>query len=228
MRHVEIELRKTGNPADLEHANAISEMLKQRGVDVSPYIAETATQVEVKPFSKEALEFLKRKELLHYSLNGQSLKAQKLAGRPFWYIVDVGDNFLTLPSIQSEVAFHPSPDKFFLPKSNKLTLSQQQERIEEYSDKLQREFGSKEIKAVMGDAPDYTLLAFLHLDATNGKERLFGGKYHYNYARTKTPTSSSDVAHVGSFHAYDGLAVNDWHADDGYGHVRAAPLVVPG
>ncbi|MBI2613936.1 MAG: hypothetical protein HYW62_04130 [Candidatus Levybacteria bacterium] len=44
------------------------------------------TPVEIKPFSKDALEFLKEKGLLHYRLDGQSLRAQKLAGRPFWYI----------------------------------------------------------------------------------------------------------------------------------------------
>lgn len=205
---------------------AVFDAVKADGFqDISPQTPEK--QLEIKRFSKEALDFLKKKELLHYPFNAQSLKVQKLAGRPFWHIVDAGDNFLNLPSMQSEVAFNPFPDKFFLPKSNNLTLPQQQEMIAEYSYKLQREYGSKEIKAVMGDAPDYTLAAFLHLDATQGKERLFGEKYGYQYARTKTPTGSSLVAVVGNFDADDGLDVDDWNADRGDDGVHAAPLVVP-
>lgn len=190
-----------------------------------PSVTTPETPRIIKPFSKEALDFLKRKEQLVYPLNGLSLNAQKLAGRPFWYIVDVGEKFLTLPSMFSQVAINSSPDKFFLPKSNKLTLPQQQEIINEYSYKLQKEFGSKEIKAVMGDAPDYSLVAFLHLDVT--KEYLFGAKYRYNKARTKTRTGGSTIATVGPFDAGFGLHVGRWDAGIGLDYVHAAPLVVP-
>lgn len=203
-------------------------MPESRGRDISfPSVATPEKQLEIKRFSKDALGFLESKEQIVYPLNGLSLKAQKAAGRPFWYIVHAGEKFLTLPSMQSEVAFNPSPDKFFLPKSNNLTLSQQQEMIDEYSYKLQKEFGSEEIKAVMGNASDYSLVAFLHLDATKKKEYLFGEKYNYDYARTKTPTSSSLVAVVGYFHADNGLDVDYWNAGRGHDVVPAAPLVVP-
>lgn len=198
-------------------------MLAERGEQ-----AQTPeTPVAIKPFSKEALDFLKRKGHLYYPLDGQSLKDQMLAGRHFWHIAPVGENFLTLSSMRSEVAFHPSPDKFFLPKSNNLILLDQQYMISEYSHKLQTEFGSGEIKAVMGDAPDFTLLAFLHLQAIRRKEGLFGRMYRYNYARTKTSTNGSSVADVGNFHATSGLHVDHWHADRGHYHVYAAPLIVP-
>lgn len=228
------EFAQKGFPEVAASLNANALNARELGVpeqftDVAPVSVSTSVETPgiIKPFSKEALEFLKKKDLLHYPLNGQSLKAQKLAGRPFWYIVDAGEKFLTLPSMFSQVAINPSPDKFFLPRSNNLTLLQQQEMIDEYSYKLQKEFGSKEIKAVMGDAPDYTSLAFLHLDATKGKERLFGVKYGYEYARTKTPTGGSGVAGVGHFHAVLGLFVSDWFAGHGNVDVLAAPLVVP-
>ena len=189
------------------------------------------THVEIKTFSKEALEFLKTRKELVYTLNGQSLKDQQLAGRPFWFIFSGGEEFLTFPSMRSEVAFNPSPEKFFLPESKNLTLPQQEEMIAEYSHKLQKEFGSDTIRAVMGDAPDYTSIAFQHLDATKAKgkaEYLFGKEYGgYDYARTKTPTSGSHVAHVGNFNADFGLCVDHLSPDDGHGYVRAAPLVVP-
>ena len=218
-----------GYPQIADRLNADVQEARRLGApETFPSVAAPVeTPVEIKRFSEEALQFLKKKDLLHYPLNRQSLKAQKLAGRPFWYIVAAGEQFLTLPSMSSQVAINPSPDKFFLPKSNRLTLLQQQEMIDEYSYKLQQEFGSKEIKAVMGDAPDYSLIAFLHLDATKGKERLFGQKYGYNYARTKTPTIGSRVAHVGHFDADHGLSVNNWHAGLGRAYVHAAPLVVP-
>lgn len=206
----------------LEH---LEKAPRQRGKIVTP-----ETPGIIKSFSKEALEFLKKKNLLHYPLNGQSLKAQQLASRPFWYIIDPSDNFLTLPSMQSEVAFHSFPDKFFLPKSNKLTLPQRQEMIAEYSYKLQREFGSKDIEAVIGDSPDYSLVAFLHLGAT--KEYLFGEKYRYDYAITKTPITktlagSSLVAVVGNFDADCGLYVNRWSVDLDRDRVHIAPLIMP-
>lgn len=182
--------------------------------------------VSIKPFSKEALDFLRKKGLLYYSLDGQSFITQELAGRPFWYKVKT-DKFLTLTSMQSHVAFNPSPDKFFLRRSNKRTLLQQQEMIEEYSSKLQGEFGSKEIKAVMGDVPDYTSLSFLHLDATKGKERLFGEKYNYGYTRTKTPTIGCSVASVGGFHKLIGLHIRSGRRGSGNRHVHVVPLVVP-
>lgn len=199
---------------------------KQYGGVPFPSVATPETPGIIKPFSKEARDFLKRKGQPVYPLNGLSLQAQQLAGRPFWGIVDAGDKkLLTMPSMQSEVAFNPSPDKFFLPRSENLSFSQQQEMIDEYSCKLQKEFGSKEIKAVIGDAPDYSLVAFLHLDATG--EYLFGAKYNYDCARTKTPTGGSFVAVVGVFDTGFGLHIGSWHADVGYGFVHAAPLVVP-
>lgn len=234
-----LNLIKTNDPSDRELADRLAARIEAKGDFPEAYVVTPVEQpvvktseapVEIKRFSKEALDFLKKKELLHYPLNGPSLKAQKLAGRPFWHIVDAGEKFLALPSMGSEAAFHPSPDKFFLPKSNNLALSQQLELITEYSYKLQRELGSEEIQAVMGDAPDYSLLAFQHLDATKAKGRreyLFGVKYGYNYARTKTPTSSSAVAFVGYFNAVRGLVVNDWDRADGFDNVRVAPLVVP-
>ena len=193
----------------------------------NPDVKSPEVPVKIKTFSIEALDFLKSKKQLVYPLNGLSLRAQRLADRPFWYMVDAGEQFLNLASMYSQVAINPSPDEFFLPESNKLTLVQQQEIIDDYSYKLQIEFGSEEIKAVMGDAPDYTLLAFLHLDAMGGKDPLFGKKYGYNYARTKTPTSDFDVARVGYFRENYGLHIFDWPRDLGLDHVHAAPLVVP-
>ncbi len=82
------------------------------------------------------------------------------------------------------------------------------------------------VEAIIGEASDYAELAFAHLDATDGKGYLFGEKYGYNYARTKTPVGSG-VAHVGDFGDVRGLGVGHWHPDNRLGRVFAVPLVVP-
>lgn len=46
MRHVEIELRKTGNPEDLKRADTVASWLKERGSDI-PF-PSVATPVETR------------------------------------------------------------------------------------------------------------------------------------------------------------------------------------
>jgi len=76
----------------------------------------------------------------------------------------------------------------------------------------------------MGEAPDYSELAFAHERVTG--VRLFGRDYNFDYARTKTPTSGSYVALVGDFDD-NGLDVYRLHRGHGYDGVWAVPLVVP-
>ena len=121
----------------------------------------------------------------------------------------------------SEVAI--KPDALFIPKSNNKTLRQQEGMVAKFSTDLSKKV--KGVEAIIGEAPDYVELAFAHLDATG--DRLFGEKYDYNYARTKTPTVGSSVALVGHFNAVDGLVVNHWHRGLGSSDVFASPLVVP-
>lgn len=185
------------------------------------------TPNEISRFTKEDKKFLKKEGIsVIYALNGQTIHGQEHAGRPFWFIASSeGGSLLDVHAKYSEVAIDTNPNKFFLPKSNNATLSQQLEMIAEHSYKLQRRLGATTIEAIMGEAPDYTQLAFGNLDATG--ERLFGEKYNYNYARTKTPTVGTRVAFVGYFDATDGLLVDDWDRGDGRSCVFASPLVVP-
>lgn len=179
----------------------------------------------VRAFSPESRQALEAEGHVVYSFRGQSIEGMRKAGRPFWNIVDAGPQFLALPSRLIEVAINPDPKKFFLPKSNNKTLPQQEEMIAIYSEELRGKTGSKDIAAIMGEAPDYVELAFVHLDAT--RDRLFGERYDYRYARTKTPTVGSDVAVVGGFLAGHGLGVGGWDRDRGCDIVWAVPLVVP-
>ena len=222
MEFVERQLRASKDPRDQERADVVSAMLKARGKDVPLPIAKETTPVEVRRFSQEAREALKREGFAVYELTGQSIASVRDSGRKFWttWHRDYPD-FEALTSMHSEVAINPG--KLFIPKSNNKTLVQQEDLIA----RLSQDLGNRVqgVEAVMGDAADYVDLAFTHLNATGNY--LFGEKDGYNYARTKTPTVGSDVADVRSFDPADGLNVSRWGRVSSHVNVFAPPLVVP-
>ncbi|HUS60337.1 MAG TPA: hypothetical protein VMX76_03090 [Nevskiaceae bacterium] len=177
---------------------------------------------EIKKFSFEQRAILEKRGYRIYFLTGQSIKSLQESGRKFcstWH-KDYPD-FEALASIRIEVAINPN--HLFLPRSNRKTLIEQEAMIEKFSKRLGRKI--KGVKAIIGEVPDYVELVFLHFEATD--ECLFGPKYNYDYARTKTPTPlGAGVADVGYF-VGDGLGVSCWEREGGLGNVWAAPLVVP-
>lgn len=184
--------------------------------------ASSELLVEVKRFSPEARQALEKKGYLIYQLTGQSIKSLREAGKSFcstWH-KDYPD-FETLPSRHSEVAINPN--QLFLPGSNWKTLPEQEVAVAGFSHRLNQNV--KEAEAIIGEAPDYVELAFVHLNATG--EYLFGKKYNFDYARTKTRASGSNVALVGYFDSDNGLVVRNWVHGYGHGFVWAAPLIVP-
>jgi hypothetical protein len=211
--------RQKGNIAGAEMAKVLR---NQFGDVPFPSVVTPEKQLEIKRFSKEQKEALEKQGFVIYGLTGQSIKTLRDSGHKFWstWHKELPD-FEALGSMHSEVAINPN--KPFLPKSNNKTLAQQEDMIGKFSEELGKKVLG--VKAIIGQAPDYVELAFAHLDST--KEYLFGAKNNYDYARTKTPTSSSDVAGVGSFYAVGGLAVCSWIRDRSFDIVHAAPLVVP-
>ena len=177
---------------------------------------------ETKRFSSEAREALEKEGYVIYTLTGQSIGSLRELSRKFWSTrhEDLPE-FEALPSRFSEVAINPN--KLFLPGSNRKTLAEQEAMVAEFSRKLTQKV--KGAEAIIGEAADYVEFAFSHLDATS--EYLFGKKYNFDYARTKTSTVGSQVAGVGCFDLALGLRVAHWYRDVGYVRVWAAPLVVP-
>lgn len=216
MEHWRLKQLAKGNSA----AAKIAEGLIDQFGDIP--LPPPEAPVEVKKFSIEQREALKKEGYLIYVLTGQSIKTLRDSGRRFWSTWNKQfPDLEALGSMQSEVAI--DPDRLFLPGSNNKTLKQQEDMVEEFSQELGKKVPG--VKAIIGQVPDYVELAFRHLDAT--KNYLFGTKYNYDYTRTKTPTGGSHVAEVGSFSADYGLDVDYWYADLGSRYVRAAPLVVP-
>lgn len=187
-------------------------------------VLKETTPVEVRRFSDEVRETLTKEGYAIYALSGQSIRALRELGRKFWstwHTDSQYEAFETKGSMASEVAV--KPDALFIPRSNNKTLKEQEDLIAKFSGDLGKKI--KGVEAIMGEAPDYVELVFAHLDATG--DRLFGEKYDYNYARTKTPTVDPYVAFVGCFDAVYGLRVGHWHRGYGNGRVFASPLVVP-
>ncbi len=182
-----------------------------------------ATPVEVRRFSDEARAALKEDGYIINTLTGQSIASLREAGRK---ILRTWGNrydlqFEALTSEQSEVAINPS--RLTLPNSNNKTLVQQEKMIKQFSIELGKKIPG--VEAIMGGAPDYTDLAFTHLDATG--ECLFGENYNYDSARSNTPTADGLVALVGDFFSVHGTLVLHWHSVFGHAYDFAVPLVVP-
>ena len=215
LEHRELRQRQEGNIAGAE----IAHVLREQFGDVPLPSGEAL--VEVKRFSLEAREVLEKEGYVVHTLTGQSIKSLRESGRKFWSTWHKDyPNLEALTSKRSEVAVNPK--QLFLPKSNRKTLAEQEAMVEEFSKKLGRKI--KGVKAIIGEAPDYAELAFLHFEATD--ERLFGQKYNYDYIRTETPLAGVNVASVGHFGG-SGLRVDSWGREHGSGSVWVAPLVVP-
>lgn len=214
-------LENPGRPGDKIAANTVRSLREHRNKDI------LLSSDQASSISPELQEALKHEGLTAiYDLNGSTIAQQKAEGSKFWYITPADNNgVLRVPSLVGAVAFDPRPNKFFLPKSDRLTLAEQLEMTAEYSDKLQRKLGTKEIMAVLHEAPTYSAIAFAHIGRTG--QRLFGENYGFNYTRTVTGLGGSGVAIVGRFDAGHGLHVHDWDRVDRYYCVWAAPLVVP-
>jgi hypothetical protein len=206
--------------------------LEPRPIEQPQSSSQEAEGIEIKRFSNEAKEALKKQgKYVFYELEGQSIKTERDANREFstnWH--NGYSDFESLPSMHSEVAINLNC--LYILGSNNKTLSQQEAMVERFSKDLGKKV--KGVKAVIGGAADYVVLTFLHLDKTTkeGKpDRLFGEKYRYGNTITKTPTDwSSSFAIVGGFnyrHHVGGLAVERLNSLSGLSHVYVAPLVVP-
>lgn len=215
------QFREKGFETLAASLDAQAQIARQLGV---PESFSTEQPVGIRKFSDKTKDVLKKEGYLVYQLTGQSIKSLREAGKPFWstWHRDYPD-FENLTSRLSEVAINPDPKKFFLPKSNNKTLTEQERMIEDYSKQLAKKVVG--VKAILGEAPDYAELAFAHLDAIG--EYLFGKKYNYDYTRTKTITTSPSVAGIGDFDAGSGLSVDYWNGDDSNSSLWAVPLVVP-
>ncbi len=223
LEYYELQMRQAGNIAAAEYARVTREQYGDVALPSNNGHVEIPT-VSVIRFSDEAKATLEKQKFVIYELTGQSIKSLRDSGRKFWtdWHKQYPD-FESLTSMHSEVAIHPK--QLFIDNSHNKTLAEQEEMIKKFSADLAKGRNRiPNVEAIMGEASDYVELAFQHLDTTG--DYLFGEKYGYNYARTKTRVGAG-VAGVGRFYPTYGLYVGYWHHDVGGDDVFAAPLVVP-
>ncbi len=186
------------------------------------------TQPDIKQFSPEARCILEKKGYHIYSLTGQSIESLRAGGRPFLEMLygqlyELYPQLETMRSRLSEVAINP--DYLLLPNSNRKTLTQQEDMVEEFSEEL----NIPGAKAIIGELPDYVELVIRHHGATLGI--LFEHKTNDSkYTRTKTPTGwRHGVACVGNCitDLYFGLSFDDIEDDQTDDTVFVAPIIVP-
>lgn len=216
----EMEQRHRGNIAGAEMAKVLRDQYGDVPLPSLQDFSREQPTLKIVRFTPEARQELTERGYAVYALTGQSIKTLRDVDKPFWSTWHQDRPELeAMTSRLSEVAINPT--QLFLPGSNRKTLKEQERMVKAFS----KDLNVDGVEAVMGEMPDYTELAFSHLDATG--VRLFGKDFGYNYARTKTSTSRSGVAVVGEFDAVGGLSVARWYRDRGSGGVFAAPLVVP-
>ncbi len=195
-----------------------------RPADLPPLFLSTE-RTTIQPFTTAEKKAFRKDGHIIYPFSLQTIKTQEEARKPFHFQDNYGSKFKTTSSMVGEVAFIPNPKRFFIPGSNNKTYEQQEELVKLYEKHLQKSLKLPEnVRVVMGQAPDYTQLAFIHLEETG--ERLFGLEYGFNFTRTKTSISTHDVANVGSFYSTIGLHVYGWPIYGGLDKVFVVPLVV--
>lgn len=215
----------------LEAKAAIAARLGLKSVFPRPEIpAETVT------FTDNERGVLTKDGAVIYLLTGETIKSQKSARRPFWYVADGftvnGKNRLTeFPSRRVEVAIYLDPDRFFVPESSSKTTDQQIALVEADAHSLRGRLGLPNIGEILPEASEATEVLFKHFDAT--KVRILGQDYirdrYWSYIRTSTPTNKegSFVATVGKWGDDDALVVLDWPRSAFGVAFRAARWVVP-
>ena len=247
MQYLERELRRTGDPRDSEAAGVIAGIRDARGSDIA--LPSVATPVEVKPIPQEYRPFtdqetkalIKDGAFILDLTTGNTIEDQEGAGRLFRYIYrGGGDRLLKLPSIITQVAIYPDPQKFFIPNSVNKNLSAQEKLAEIDGRDLRKRLGLKDegVDVIIPEqASTLTEVTFKYLDETTKKGKgvwLFGEEYasfeglNWVYGRTKNPVneSGSVVAFVGGAHPDYGVYVNFWDAGHGRGILRVVRLVV--
>lgn len=175
-----------------------------------------------------------------FNLTGETIAGQQAAGRPFRYVTDGGNRLLKLPSINTQVAIYPNPNKFFILNSGNKDLPTQETLAKKDGQELRKRLGLKDdsLDVIIPDqASTLTELTFKYLDETTQEGKgvwLFGEEYAsaqgltWVYGRTKNPVNKSGslVAHVGFARPDSGLSVSHWNADLGDGRVHVVRLVV--
>jgi len=172
-------------------------------------------------FTSDQRTALEKKGYLIYHLTGQTIETLLYNGKSILSAFR-GDSIEQLQSMLTEVAIDPK--NLFLPNSNNERMDVQTARVKQFGEKLEKEIPG--VTAIIGHAPDYVELTFLHLASTS--KNLFGKDHNFLYTCTTTPTNAVNrLVVVGNFHDFGCLGITNSDATSPSENVWVAPLVVP-
>jgi hypothetical protein len=198
-------------------------------------------KVEMKRFDRNERETLLKDGAYIYGLAGETMslqiEIQKQKGWPsFTYIEKPNEEFLLKPSLISEVAIYPDPNKFFIPNSGMAMLYEQEELTKDDTKDLRQRLQLPGISVIIPkEVSTLTEITFKHLDGTGNW--LFGCEYAlaHNlksiYGRTKDSVDEHDpnTAAVGGIGVTPskGLGVVAWPRNLPMINLWAVRLIVP-
>ncbi len=184
-------------------------------------LRSTEASGTAKEFSAEAREGLERRGFAIYSLTGQSMQSLRDAGGKIEFHWESSyPEVVSLPSMHSEVAL--DPNQIILPNSNNKSLKDQHELVRDYSLGLWRDV--RDVKAIIGQVPDYLDLTFAYLERTLSSLR---GEDSGIAVRTATPTDNEHTVVIGGPRDDGTLSATPWYDSAKYEFAHVIPLVVP-
>lgn len=202
------------------------EHIKSSGVEVNPQEYCPFTDQERKALIKDGAAILR--------LTGETIESQLKARKLFGFVTRGGNRLLKTPSIRTEVAIYPSPNRFFIPNSGNKDLRTQERLAKKDGQELRKKLGLKDDSLTViipSQASTLTELIFKYLDETTKKGKgvwLFGPDYGCLFGRTKHIVDEFGflVAAVGHVNPDQGVWVGCWDRDAGLDGLRAVRLVV--
>lgn len=177
---------------------------------------------EVIRFSAEARNWLEREGYFIYALEGKSIRELRQSG------LIQQSPYLEHPDFQQQQNWRTPATEVairwaWLDGSWYKTLPEQERMVADFSRKLSKKV--KGVKAIIGQASQYTEVALLHFKATG--KRIFGWDQDYSFTRTLTSAPNGEMGFVGFFSEESGLLVGFWPPNDRTDEIRICPLVVP-
>lgn len=150
--------------------------------------------------------------------------AQRGSSRVEVQILEEEAELLTLRSKLIQVAFDPTT--LFLPESDNLTLSQQMERLSDFSHLVQQEM--PQVRAMNGSMPDWIEAIYRYVSTTG--RRIFSKRHRHMYTATSTISKKGLVVDIGGVikkNSVFSIDVNRHNSEEPLKNVSLAPMFVP-
>lgn len=207
MNYLEGELRRTGDPEDVNLADHIAARLSARGEDVElPQGAQVASQANLEiilpplsPETRKLIEQMRGDGYAIYETFGKSPAAFRPEGMRYWFLNHKLAERTAAPAL---LAFKKDPSESFLPGSQNISHGEQVKLIPEEQARVAKQYPGTELVVREGKVSEWTELAWKNFQET--KVRIFGKDFGFNWTWTDDYESDEPVADRASVGYWDG------------------------